>query len=600
MQIYTLQINRRVHMIHTSVSRAVTLLLAMMLIAGPEARSQSRSLMELYGSGDDASTFGVENQKADQARKQAEQRYASALYAPLEGAVDRESYIVGPNDQFTVSIGGLEPIVSVVLVSADGGMVIPGVGRIEAGGRSLAEVQSSVNELLGSSFKNVQIDVALSRPREFWVHVTGAVPQPGRYLSLPVGRLEDALKQAFMLAESTNLDLAADFRPSLRNVSITRRDGSRTSYDLVRYYRTGDIGSNPYLQDGDAIHVPSYDRVRASIFVSGDIPFSGNYDFRSGDTILDVLALGTGDMTLHDDRTVRLTRRGEDGAAVSEDYTLGALTSGTIPPPVVRPLDHVNVPPPATRVGVAAADGWVHFPGQYPIEIGATTLVDLVEMAGGFREEALVRAAYLERDAALSKDGGLADLRPPSSARFEILTDSSSALWQMRLGDFDFFSRQFLARWLRMDRRVSVDVVAATRPGADPVYLQDGDRLFVPQDEQSVYVVGEVTRPGRTPVVSGFKTEDYIGAVGGRGPRASKTYVIRAGSGQILPASAEVFSGDYLFVNRKGGEASSIETERLRIMEEESNARNRQVWFQALTATAAVVTTTILVIQQFN
>jgi protein involved in polysaccharide export with SLBB domain len=169
----------------------------------------------------------------------------------------------------------------------------------------------------------------------------------------------------------------------------------------------------------------------------------------------------------------------------------------------------------------------------------------------------------------------------------------------MRLGDFDFLSRQFLARWLQMDRRVSVDIVAATQPNAPSVLLQDGDRLFVPRDEKSVFVVGEVARPGRTPVIEGFTVEDYINAVGGRGPRASETFVIRAGSGRVAPASVQVFSGDYLFVDRSGGETSSIESERLRIMEQESKVRSRQVWLQAVTAGAALITTTILVIQQF-
>jgi hypothetical protein len=194
----------------------------------------------------------------------------------------------------------------------------------------------------------------------------------------------------------------------------------------------------------------------------------------------------------------------------------------------------------------------------------------------------------------------LGDPTLPSSGRFEVITDSSAALWKMRLGDFNYFSRQFLARWYKMDRRVSVDVLAAIQPDASPVFLQDGDRLFVPRDEQSVFVIGEVARPGRTPLRPGLSVNDYIAAVGGRGPRASDAYVIRAGTGQILPANSPIGSGDYLFVDRDGGETSSIESERLRLMEEDSKIRNRQTWWQAITAGAAVVTTTILVIRELE
>ena len=221
-------------------------------------------------------------------------------------------------------------------------------------------------------------------------------------------------------------------------------------------------------------------------------------------------------------------------------------------------------------------------------------------MAGGFRDDALIRGSYLERNAAFGEKLEFADPRQPRTGRYEVITDSSDALWQMRLGDFDYFSRQFLARWLKMNQRVSVDIVAATQPDAPPVYLLDGDRLFVPRDENSIYVVGEVARPGRTPLAVGHSAEDYVATVGGRGPRADNTYVIRAGSGQVLPATEPIYSGDFLFVDRKGGETSSLESERLLLMEKERSIRTKQIWLQALTATAAVITTTVLVIDQLS
>jgi protein involved in polysaccharide export with SLBB domain len=267
---------------------------------------------------------------------------------------------------------------------------------------------------------------------------------------------------------------------------------------------------------------------------------------------------------------------------------------------MIQPLDHVNIPKTDVTAGVAAADGWLNYPGQYPIEVGVTTLTDLIAMAGGFRQEALVRGAYLERNAAFGEKASFVDPSTPTTGRYEVISDTSSALLKMRLGDLDFLSRQFLARWIKMDRRVSVDVLAATRPGAEPVYLRNGDRLVVPQDEHSVFVIGEVMRPGRVAVEEDAEAETYVAAAGGRGPFAAGTYVIHAGTGALQSSSAPVYSGDYIFVNRDGGEVSSYEAERLRIMDTDQSVRNRQVWLQAVTAAAAVVTTTILVIRELG
>jgi hypothetical protein len=190
--------------------------------------------------------------------------------------------------------------------------------------------------------------------------------------------------------------------------------------------------------------------------------------------------------------------------------------------------------------------------------------------------------------------------RESTLSRWTILTDSSSALWNMRLGDFDFQDRYYLARWLQMDSRVSVDVAVALEPGAEPVYLEPGDRLFIPRDEKSVFVIGEVVLPGRLPYRAGTRAMDYVSMAGGVGPRAANTYLIRAGTGHLVSREEPVFSGDYVFVNRRGGETASIEAENARLMLLDQKAKNYQNILQTIGTAVAVVSTVLLIENALN
>src|SRR5690606_23018989 len=118
---------------------------------------------------------------------------------------------------------------------------------------------------------------SLAQPRQFYVHVVGAVPIPGRYLALPVARVSDVLQLAF--ADTTTLPVSNfAYRPSLRNVDLTRRDGESVSVDLARYFSTGETEFNPYVRDGDVVNVGAFRVDERAVFVNGAVPFPGTYD----------------------------------------------------------------------------------------------------------------------------------------------------------------------------------------------------------------------------------------------------------------------------------------------------------------------------------
>ncbi len=526
---------------------------------------------------------------------------------PLEGTVDAAQYIVGPGDLFEISVGGPQPLMAPTAVSADGYLILPEAGAVQVGGHSLHEARSRAKAALQESFRNVRVEIALAQPRQFYVHVSGAVPFPGRYLATPVGRVAGVLSLAY--ADTTRAPTGnTRFRPALRNVLLTHTDGTQETVDLLRYHATGSTEHNPYLRDGDVVSVPAFDPDYGAVFVSGNVAFPGIYDHRPDDTLADLLALATGEETPRPSQRVRLSRVLEDGSAEAAIYEAAALQGEAGVPVLAR--DQVHVLAEDMARGVVEIDGWVQYPGAYPILSGETTLQGLVALAGGLRPGALARAAHLKRSP-------LPLPEPDYEARFGALAglpdavpaDTLALMQATRLADMDFFGNAYLKHDLRMHSSVPIDLTVALDEGAAPILLQDGDKVYVPRDNNQVFVFGQVNRPGYVPHRPGMSLQEYVRAASGPGENAGTSYVIKAGTNRFAAASeTTIESGDRIFVNRENMFADTeelqrllTEGERLDLENERMGLEKRSFTFQTILTTVGTITgfiTTYLLIQQ--
>jgi protein involved in polysaccharide export with SLBB domain len=104
--------------------------------------------------------------------------------------------------------------------------------------------------------------------------------------------------------------------------------------------------------------------------------------------------------------------------------------------------------------------------------------------------------------------------------------------------------------------RVGGDLVRALEEpsSAENVVLQPGDRIVIPRRSGTVYVFGQVVRPGHVPYVHGTTVDGYLRNAGGVTGRAKDGDValIKAATRQwIDPGSGPVEEGDMIWVPRE-------------------------------------------------
>lgn len=362
----------------------------------------------------------------------------------LEKPVDPDSYVLGPYDEMEISVIGADYRSFRVFVLPEGNIFIPGIGSIEADGRTLSEFRLYLAERMGEYFHDVEINCFLVTPRVFKVFVTGEVEFPGAVEVSAVDRVSDAIEKA---GDIKSLG-------SNRRVEV-KRDGDVIKVDLLKVILKGEIGKNVFLSNGDAVHVPP---ATDHVILQGDIRRGGSFEILPGETVSDLIDLAGG-------------FRGE---AVTDSVLLSRVVSGdTVETFAIEPdqfnmelrdLDVINVLNRFNTSKRVYVFGAVETEGRFFITEG-DKLSNLIARIGGFDPDADLRAASIERD------------------------DKS-------------LIRVDMTKYLSGD--VTVDVP-----------LRDGDKLYVPRLHRIVAVGGEVKTPGSFDYQGDLTVAHYVGLAGG-------------------------------------------------------------------------------------
>jgi polysaccharide export outer membrane protein len=324
------------------------------------------------------------------------------------------------------------------------------------------------------------------------VSVTGDVWSPGSLGITPGMLLSEALK------------LAGGVKPDvyLGQVLITRTnpDSSRIQLRATLRDTTGAVLNDLPLNEDDEIRVFSVSEFRPTRYVAinGAVRKSGQYPFREGMTVRDLVLLAGGldqSAYLNEAEIARLPQNRTDGITATTFRTpldssylferspdgkyLGPpglpAPSGPNPDVTVQPYDNVLImrQPNWELQRTAAIAGEVRFPGRYTLKTKTERLTDLITRAGGLSHD-----AYAD---------GVVFLRPRGGVG--------------RIG-------------------IQLSDVLRNSRSHDNVPLADGDSIYIPRFNPVVNVAGAVNSPLSVTYAPGKTIEYYIRAAGGPTVRA--------------------------------------------------------------------------------
>ena len=155
-------------------------------------------------------------------------------------------YVLGPGDSLSIDLWGSVSQRLQRVVDREGRVALPEVGTIEVNGRSLMDVQHSVQSALRSQFRDIQADVSLARLRTVRVYVVGDVQRPGAY---DVSSLSTPLNAVYIAGGPSS-------RGSLRTIRQYRARRLVQQVDVYDLLLHGVHSGMERLQAGDTVLVP--------------------------------------------------------------------------------------------------------------------------------------------------------------------------------------------------------------------------------------------------------------------------------------------------------------------------------------------------------
>jgi polysaccharide biosynthesis/export protein len=205
------------------------------------------------------------------------------------------NYVVGPQDVLTITSFDQEDLSGKYPVDADGSFTFPLIGRVQAGGLTLRQLEAQLKKQLkdGAIFKDPQLSVAVESYKSQKIHIVGEVRNPGTYpLTGDMSLIEAIARAGSTLPSASGEALvvrAKAGRESTGPVMPNGDDTDATTVDL-RELQSGALSQNVALRDGDTIFVPRAE----SVYVFGQVKNPGAYSIQRSTTVLQALSLAGG------------------------------------------------------------------------------------------------------------------------------------------------------------------------------------------------------------------------------------------------------------------------------------------------------------------
>jgi len=226
--------------------------------------------------------------------------------APAPGSINA-NYVVGPQDVLTVTVFNEPQLSGRFRIENDGQFNYPFLGRIQAGGATLAEIAAIVTSRLADGYlRDPQVTVDVEQYRSQNVFVMGEVRAPRRYTLTGSVTLVEALMQAGSTAPTagTEILILRSKKPVKGSPTLPEDVDADVQKVNLRDIQAGTVSANVTIRDGDTIFVPRAER----FYVSGHVRNPGVYVFEANLSVLQAISLAGGLTDRGSNRGLRIIR----------------------------------------------------------------------------------------------------------------------------------------------------------------------------------------------------------------------------------------------------------------------------------------------------
>ncbi|MDA9021368.1 SLBB domain-containing protein, partial [Gammaproteobacteria bacterium] len=211
-----------------------------------------------------------------------------------------EDYLINVGDNINIAIFGSDSFESTFLVQRDGNIVIPEHGAINIVGINLDKAREKISKFLKNKYIETEVYVSIQSTNTLQVYVLGAIKNPGSY-------------NLSSISKTINAVIATGgFSPesSLRDIKVLRDGKVISSVDFYKLLINGVTNQDTFLLNGDSVMVGARQN---TVKIWGDVNRPAVYEFKKGETFIDLLEFSLGFKESANLRNISLQRRNQYG-----------------------------------------------------------------------------------------------------------------------------------------------------------------------------------------------------------------------------------------------------------------------------------------------
>lgn len=294
-----------------------------------------------------------------------------------------KGYILGADDELTITLTGLNESTTNAKVTPDGNVKIPYAGLVYVNGMSIEQAAAQIRSKMIKAYPalgsgQTKLNLSLGTVRSIRVTIIGEVVQPGSYTVSSLSTLFNALYQSGGPTE----------RGSLRKIEVIRANRVIKVVDLYNFLQKGISSDNISLQDQDVIRIPVYTK---RVVIDGAVKRPAYYELKEGETLTDLINYTGGFSDLAYKGIAKVSQVGDKERSVKD------IPADLFDRFVLKNADSVHFGVILERfANRVVIEGAVYRPGTFELSQG-TTLKSLISKADGLREDAVMSNGYIKR-----------------------------------------------------------------------------------------------------------------------------------------------------------------------------------------------------------
>src|SRR5262245_65987344 len=253
----------------------------------------------------------------------------ACLLCAIPGHSEDAAYIIGDAHVLEIQVWDNKDLNQTVFVRPDGRISLPLIGEIQAGGRTVKQLQDTLAEAYTKSVKGADVTVIVKEIKSRPVYFIGGFSKPG---------VEQLTRDMTVLQA---VSIAGGLLPTAdgENGFVLRGD-RRIPVDFTKLMQKGDVSQNLTLEVGDSMVVPVAD----SVYVHGEVKTPGAIKSTGELTVLKAISQAGGVTPLAATGRVEILRSGEKREQIKVDLEKLMRSPAENPDVRLKPNDIVFVP----------------------------------------------------------------------------------------------------------------------------------------------------------------------------------------------------------------------------------------------------------------